>query len=72
MKYDLQNKVITTKIITDVKGELKLIDKGIKGVIVDIDVTATTTQPYLVKFEETIIKGCGNVWWAFEEDITKL
>jgi len=71
MKYNLQEKVITTKVITDIKGELKIIDKDIKGVIVSVDETAKTCQPYLVEFEKTIIEGCGKRWWAFEEEISK-
>lgn len=69
MKYKLGDKVVTTKVITDVKGELKIIDKGIKGTIVCVDETAKTCQPYFVEFEETIIEGCGNRWWVYEEEI---
>lgn len=71
MKYDLQDKVATTKVITDIKGELKIIDKDIKGVIVAIDGTAKICQPYLVEFEKTIVEGCGKRWWVFEEEIRK-
>lgn len=71
MKYKLQDRVITTKIIADVKGELRIIDKDVEGMIIGIDETAKTTQPYLVEFKETNIKGCGNRWWVFEEEIAR-
>ena len=70
MKYELGDKVATTRVVMDSKRELKLIDKDTEGVIIVIDETAKTCQPYLVEFEKTIIEGCGKRWWVFEEEIT--
>lgn len=71
MKYELGDKVATTRVVMDLKRELKIIDKDIEGVIVVVDGTAKTCQPYLVEFEKTIIEGCGRRWWVFEEEITR-
>lgn len=70
MKYELGDKVATTRVVMDSKRELKLIDKDTEGVIIVIDETAKTCQPYLVEFEKNIIEGCGKRWWVFEEEIT--
>lgn len=69
MKYGLQDKVITRKMITDITGELKIIDKGIKGTVVALG--DDLRQHYLVEFEEMIYDGCGNKWWIYEEEIKK-
>lgn len=66
-KFKIGDKVKSKKIISF--DNLNIINENIAGIVVDVDNTAKTTQPYMVQFEETNYPKYGRKWWVYENEI---
>lgn len=66
-KFKIGDTVVTKNKISF--NEYDLVNVGEEGIIIHIDNTAETTQPYLIEFKNTNYPHYGNKWWCYEDDI---